>query len=134
MNPPQLLSFSLSDLPIVSVSASSSELNLVELKLLGEKEIIPELESVPGVAVVEVSGAQILPTELPPTPEPTEEPTPEPTPTQEPTPEPTATPTEIPTEEPTEEAAADESIPLPDSWVQAGAAQGLTRNNAGDAA
>ncbi|MEA3439937.1 MAG: efflux RND transporter permease subunit, partial [Chloroflexota bacterium] len=132
MTPPQLLSFSLSDLPIVSVSASSDELDLVELKLLGEKEIIPELESVPGVAVVEVSGAQILPTELPPTPEPTEEPTPEPTPTEEPTLEPTTAPTEIPTEAPTEEAAEDESIPLPDSWVQAGAAQGLTLETTAD--
>jgi multidrug efflux pump subunit AcrB len=124
MDPPQLLTFSLSDMPIISASASSTELNLVELMKFGEEEIIPQLEAIPGVAAVEVTGAQLLPTELPPTPEPTEEPTPEPTPTEEPTPEPTSTLTE--------EAVEDESLLLPDSWVQAGAAQGLTLETTAD--
>ena len=132
MDSPQMLTFSLSDLPIISASASSTELSLVELMKFGEQEIIPQIEAIPGVAAVEVSGAQILPTELPPTMEPTEEPTPEPTPTEEPTPEPTSTPTEIPTEVPTEEAVEDESLPLPASWVQAGAAQGLTLETTAD--
>jgi multidrug efflux pump subunit AcrB len=124
MDPPQLLTFSLSDLPVISASASSTELNLVELLKFGEEEIVPQLEAIPGVASVDVSGAQILPTELPPTPEPTEEPTPEPTPTEEPTPEPTSTPTEA--------AVEDESLPLSVSWVQAGAAQGLTLETTAD--
>jgi hypothetical protein len=140
MDPPQILSFSLSDLPIVSSSVSGSGFNLIELKELVEDEIIPELEAIDGVALVEVSGGQIIPSEPPPTPEPTEEPTPTPTDTPEPTPEPTSTPTETPTEvptetpteTPTEEALVLVALPLPDSWIQSASSMGFTLETTDD--
>jgi HAE1 family hydrophobic/amphiphilic exporter-1 len=141
---PELLAFSLSDLPVVRVSASSSELTLAELKELVEAEIIPQLELVEEVARVSVSGGQELPgtvdaAEVAWAEELTESPTatgtqePTPTPTQEPTATatavpPTATPEPEPTEEP--EPAAGESegaepVALPDSWIQGAAAMGI---------
>ncbi len=142
---PELLAFSLSDLPLARVSASSSELTLAELKELVEADIVPQLELVEDVARVSVSGGQELPgtgeasevaqveepTQAPTatvTPEPTATPTEEPTATPTPLP-PTATPEPEPTEEP--EPAAGESdlvepVPLPDSWIQGAAAMGLT--------
>ncbi|MDX1616787.1 MAG: efflux RND transporter permease subunit, partial [Candidatus Promineifilaceae bacterium] len=64
METPELLSFSLSDLPVVAASVSSSELTLPELKALVEADIIPALEDVSGIADVEVSGGQELPEDL----------------------------------------------------------------------
>ncbi|GAG35275.1 unnamed protein product, partial [marine sediment metagenome] len=126
MDTPKLLTFSFADLPIASLSVSSNNLTLPELKALVESDINPVLEAIEGIAAVEVSGGQELPTMAPPTEEPTPEPTPEPaatftaTPTEEPTAtlEPTSTPTETPT-------GAVIVVALPDSWIQAGAAQGM---------
>ncbi|HEY43444.1 MAG TPA: efflux RND transporter permease subunit [Anaerolineae bacterium] len=113
MEIPELLTFSLSDLPIAILSVSSPDLSLIELKALAEAEIIPALEAIEDVADVSVSGGQELPTPPPPTPEPTEEP--------EPTPLPTAVPTEVPTEVP-----ETEGVELPESWIQAAASQNIT--------
>ncbi|MEJ2207871.1 MAG: efflux RND transporter permease subunit, partial [Anaerolineae bacterium] len=135
METPELLTFGMDDLPAVYGSVSSDELSLPELKALVEAEILPVIEKVPGVAAVQVSGGQELPTEPPPTPEPTATPAMTATPTQEPSPTPTTAPTEAPTTEPTEapptptaqaaEATEPEPVDLPDSWVQAAAAQGM---------
>ena len=144
METPELLTFWLEDLPLTFTSVSS-ELSTAELKALVESAIVPALQEVQGVADVQVSGGQELPTEPPPTPEPTAtstlEPTAEPTltPTLEPTPtaEPTATTTEG-SPPPTTEAgtgepvAESEPVALPDSWIQAGAAQGITLTTTAD--
>jgi len=133
---PELLSFSLNDLPLTTISVSSGELTLAELKELVESEVVPQLEAVDGVARVEVGGGQELPTEAP-----TVAQVEEPAATATPTPEPTATPTEEPTVAPTEEpapasgetvTAEPEPIPLPASWVQAAAAQGATLETTAD--
>lgn len=126
MEIPELLTFSFADLPIASLSVSSDSLSLPELKALVESDINPQLKAIDGVAAVEVSGGQELPTELPPADEPKPEPTPTHTvtPTEEPTatPEPTETPTDIPEDTTTKLVF----IVLPDSWIQAAAAQGQT--------
>jgi HAE1 family hydrophobic/amphiphilic exporter-1 len=132
METPELLTFGMDDLPAVYGSVSSEELSLAELKALVEAEILPVIDEIAGIAAVQVSGGQELPTEPPPTPEPA--PTEEPTaaPTLEPSPTPTAEPTAAPTESPptpTIEAAGPaepEPVELPESWVQAAAAQGVT--------
>jgi multidrug efflux pump subunit AcrB len=144
VEPPELLSFSLGDIPVVVASASSGSLSLQELKELVESEILPELESIPGVESVAVSGGQELPTEPPstepptPTPIPTNTPTPSPTssPTASPTPSPTATVTEM--AEPTSEAVEIEPwpevkpLPLPVEWVEGAAAMGITMETTAD--
>jgi len=132
MEAPELLSFGMDDLPTVYGSVSSEELALPELKALVESEILPVIGEIPGVAAVQVSGGQELPTEPPPTPEPTATPTAEPSPT--PTTEPTAEPTEVPPTPATAEASAGEPEPvdLPESWVQAAAAQGVTLKTTAD--
>jgi HAE1 family hydrophobic/amphiphilic exporter-1 len=61
MEPPELLTFSLSDLPIASLSVSSPELSLSELKEFVEAKVVPALEAVPDVADVKVTGGQELP-------------------------------------------------------------------------
>ncbi|NIM93278.1 MAG: MMPL family transporter [Anaerolineales bacterium] len=116
METPRLLTFSFSDLPIAVMSVSAPGRSLEELKVLVEAEVFPALETIDGIASVEVSGGQELPTAPPPTAEPTEEP--------EPTPEPTATPTEVPAT-PTEEVTAG-GVPLPDSWITTAATQNVT--------
>lgn len=97
METPELLAFSLSDLPIAFVSVSSPGLSLTDLKELIDVEVIPALKLVSEVADVEVSGGQELPEDLPPQPEPTE------------------------AEEPELDPVA-----LPDSWIQAATMQGVT--------
>ena len=101
MEAPQILNFSLSDLPIVTASVSSSSLTLAELKQVVQDELIPELEELDQVSQVTVGGGQELPEET----EPVEvaaveaaelEPTPEPTSVPEPTPAPTADPAALP--------------------------------------
>ncbi len=132
METPELLTFGMDDLPAVYGSVSSEELSLPELKALVESDILPVIDQVPGVAAVQVSGGQELPTEPPPTPEPTPTPAPTATPTLEPSPTPTTEPTTTPTEQPptpTAEAAGaaqPEPVALPESWLQAAAAQGMT--------
>jgi len=145
METPELIAFSMSDLPLAHVSVSSGDLTLAELKALVEEEVVPELEAVDQVARVEVSGGQELPgiSEAPAvaevatqeptaTHEPTAIPTEEPTATQEPTAEPTAAPTEEPTPPDEEVAAQPEPVSLPESWVQAAAAQGATLESTAD--
>lgn len=133
METPELLSFSLSDLPIAAMSFSSPELSLLELKELAEAEIVPALEAVEYVANVQVSGGQELPTAPPPTSEPTEPPEPTAVPTEMPTEVPTVEPTQAPEgegeAEPTREP---EPVPLPDSWIQAAAAQNITLETTAD--
>jgi HAE1 family hydrophobic/amphiphilic exporter-1 len=136
VDPPELLSFSLNDIPVVAASVSSGSLSLPELKALVESSIVPQLEAIPGVAQVSVSGGQELPTEPPPTEPPT--PTPTPQPTDTPTPEPTATPTA--TAEPTTAAGpvepwpTVEPLPLPQEWVEAARAAGVTLETTADIA
>ncbi len=135
---PELLSFSLNDLPLTTVSISSGELTLAELKELVESEVAPQLEAVDGVARVEVGGGQELPTDVPAVaqveePAATATPVSEATPTATPTEEPTVAPTEEPTPAGGEAATAEpEPIPLPASWVQAAAAQGATLETTAD--
>jgi HAE1 family hydrophobic/amphiphilic exporter-1 len=58
---PQILNFSLSDLPVVVASASSAELSLVELKDLVSSELQPRLADLEDVSEVSISGGQELP-------------------------------------------------------------------------
>ena len=133
---PELLSFSLGDIPVVIASVSSGSLSLPELKELAESSIVPELETIPGVENVSVSGGQELPTEPPPTEPPTPTPPPTDTPTPSPTPEPTATATATP--EPTPAVGAVEPwptvepVPLPEEWTEAAQAMGLTLETTDD--
>ncbi len=128
VDPPDLLSFGLSDIPVAAASVSSSNLSLSELKALVESSIVPELKTIPDVENVSVSGGQELPTEPPPTEPPTPTPTPEPTatPTNTPEPTPVAAPIEVepwPTVEP---------VPLPDEWVEGAKGMGLTLETTAD--
>jgi multidrug efflux pump subunit AcrB len=59
----QVLNFSLSDLPVVVASVSSSELTLPELKALVSDELQPRLSQISDVSEVAVSGGQELPDE-----------------------------------------------------------------------
>jgi multidrug efflux pump subunit AcrB len=59
--PPELLTFSMSDLPLAAMSVSSETLSLTELKAFIEAEIVPDLDKIDGVADVQVSGGQELP-------------------------------------------------------------------------
>jgi multidrug efflux pump subunit AcrB len=58
---PQILNFSLSDLPVVMASASSAELSLEDLKALVSTELKPSLEGLVDVSKVSISGGQELP-------------------------------------------------------------------------
>ena len=94
MEIPELLSFGFEDLPLASMSVAS-DLSTEELKELVESEVLPKLVGVPGVADVQTSGGQELPSERSLVSEPTAEPTPEPTAELAPTdvaPTPTAVP------------------------------------------
>ncbi|RMG92714.1 MAG: efflux RND transporter permease subunit [Chloroflexi bacterium] len=97
METPQIVNFSLSDLPVVVASVSSAELSLPELKALVQEELQPQLAELEEVSQVTVSGGQELPEEVvaeggdnevaeteTAVSEPTPEPTPEPTATAEP--------------------------------------------------
>jgi multidrug efflux pump subunit AcrB len=117
MESPQFLSFSFADLPIAVLSVSAPGSSLDELKLLVEEEIVPAIEGVEDIGDVGISGGQVLPTESP-------EPTEDPQPTPEPTAEPSPTPTELPAT-PTESTDS-QAVPLPESWIQAAAAQNVS--------
>ncbi len=133
VDPPELLSFSLGDIPVVVASLSSGSLSLPELKELAESSIIPELETIPGVDKVSVSGGQELPTEPPPTEPPPPTPTPTDTPIPSPTPEPTVAPTATtPVVEAVEPWPAVEPVPLPEEWTEAAKAMGLTLETTAD--
>ncbi len=60
---PQVLNFSLNDLPVVVASISSANLTLAELKELVQSELQPQLEEVAQVSQVNTSGGQELPQE-----------------------------------------------------------------------
>lgn len=59
---PQVLNFSLSDLPIVVASISSSELTLAELKERVQADLEPSLTGLTQVSQVSINGGQELPT------------------------------------------------------------------------
>ncbi|WP_420644458.1 efflux RND transporter permease subunit [Candidatus Leptofilum sp.] len=59
-----VLNFSLSDLPVVVASVSSSELSLPELKELVENDLQPELGELTDVSEVQIGGGQELPEEV----------------------------------------------------------------------
>lgn len=63
METPQVLNFSLSDLPVVVASVSSSQLTLAELKDIVQTDLQPRLENLDQVSRVAVSGGQELPDE-----------------------------------------------------------------------
>lgn len=117
---PQILNFSLSDLPVAIASISASDLTLPELKALVENDLQPQLEALDGVSQVTVSGGQELPEELM---APTDGEVSEDTETAE---EPTVTPTAEPTAtvEPTEEPTPDPAA-LPEELIQGFAAGGI---------
>ena len=58
---PQVINFSLGDLPVVSVSASSAEMSLADLKELVERDLVPRLEQIEDIEKVAISGGQELP-------------------------------------------------------------------------
>jgi hypothetical protein len=60
---PNILNFSLDDLPVVTASASSGSLSLPELKALVSSDLIPVLEGLEQVSEATVSGGQELPPE-----------------------------------------------------------------------
>ncbi len=60
---PEILNFSLDDLPVVSASVSSDNLSLAELKELVSSDLVPRLESLEQVSQASVSGGQELPEE-----------------------------------------------------------------------
>ncbi|MBT7819161.1 MAG: efflux RND transporter permease subunit [Chloroflexi bacterium] len=117
MEIPQLLSFSLSDLPIASLSISAEDLTIAELKALVEDEIIPELEAISSVAAVNVRGGQELPSEV-----------------IVEIPEEETVSESVPETVVTEEPAAENSSAtlLPESWIQAFAGQGITISSPAD--
>lgn len=119
MDKPQILDFSLSDLPIVIVSVSSSEMSLAELKALVETDMQPALADIEDVSEVTVAGGQELPGEETAAATPETEEVAEVEPTATPTAEPTATPTAEPT-------ATPDPARLPDALIQGAAAAGLT--------
>jgi multidrug efflux pump subunit AcrB len=116
MDAPRLIAFGLSDLPIAVVSISSSELSLQELKAFVSDELVPELEELPAIANVQVTGGQELPEPIPEAPEPI--PTEEPVPTEEP----------APTEEPSESSG----VPLPQVWIDIAASSGVVLETTDD--
>ncbi|MCB8937211.1 MAG: efflux RND transporter permease subunit [Ardenticatenaceae bacterium] len=59
-----VLNFSLSDLPVVVASVSSSDLSLAELKALVETDLQPTLSGLPDVSEVQIGGGQELPEEV----------------------------------------------------------------------
>ena len=105
METPEMLTFSFSDLPIAALSVSSTDLSLMELKELVEENILPAIEGLEDVASVQIGGGQ----ELPPSSQ-----------VAVAAPQPTAEPPLMPTEAPVE------GVALPDSWIQAAAAQNVT--------
>lgn len=100
--PPELLSFSLDDMPVVVASVSSNRLSIAELKQVVEATLVDELEKIPGVEQVTVSGGQELPAEPPPG-------------------QPTG---------PGE--ASTEGVPLPEEWTTQAAAMGQTLETTAD--
>ena len=126
MQKPELLTFSLDDLPIAMVSVSSSSLDLKNLKVLVDESIVPALKNVDQIADVQLSGGQELPEGQSGQPGGL---------AQAPAVEPDPTPTELPATEPTMPAGSENpasSNPLPASWQFAGQAQKIELNSPDD--
>jgi multidrug efflux pump subunit AcrB len=119
MKTPELLTFSMDDMPIAMVSVSSSSLDLQNLKALVDESIVPALKDLDQIADVQLSGGQELPqgaaggtTQV-----------------QAVEPE----PTEIPTLAPTKPAGSENTDnPLPASWKLAGQMQKIELNSPDD--
>lgn len=62
LNAPELITFSLDDLPlgVISISASQADLSSAELRHLIENEIVPQIESLDVVADVNVTGGETI--------------------------------------------------------------------------
>ncbi|MEE9216173.1 MAG: efflux RND transporter permease subunit, partial [Anaerolineales bacterium] len=112
MEAPELIAFSLSDLPIAFVSVSSSELSLDELKEFVQSEVIPELEALEDIAKVQVTGGQVLPDSAI---------------AAAPAIQPTAI--AMPTLEPGPDSAG---VPLPEAWIDVAARSGVTLQTTDD--
>jgi multidrug efflux pump subunit AcrB len=112
MESPELIAFSLSDLPIAFVSVSSAELSLNELKEFIQSEVIPELEALEDIAKVQVTGGQELPDSAV---------------LAAVVIRPTAIPS--PTDEPGSDSAG---VPLPESWIDIAARAGVTLETTAD--
>lgn len=110
MDPPELIAFGLSDLPIAFISVSSSQLALDELKTLVADEIAPSLLEIADVADVQVTGGQVLPEQIAESPQ--------------------AAPT-APAVDPTS-APGSAGVPLPQQWIDLAAAQGVTLHTTDD--
>jgi HAE1 family hydrophobic/amphiphilic exporter-1 len=61
MKTPELLTFSMDDMPLAMVSVSSSNLDLQNLKVLVDESIVPALNDLDQIADVQLSGGQELP-------------------------------------------------------------------------
>ncbi|MCA9938715.1 MAG: efflux RND transporter permease subunit [Anaerolineales bacterium] len=117
MSRPDVLNFSLSDLPVVVASISSSDLTLPELKALVQEDLVPQMEGLSQVSRVTLSGGQELPDASVAAAPAATEAAPQPTPTAEPTAAPTATP---------------DPARLPDILIQGAQAMGLELSVAQD--
>jgi multidrug efflux pump subunit AcrB len=119
MKTPELLTFSMDDMPVAMASVSSSNLDLQNLKALVNESIVPVLKDLDQIADVQLSGGQELPqaaaggaTQV-----------------QAVEPE----PTEIPTPAPTKPAGSEKpDNPLPASWKLAGQMQKIELNSPDD--
>ena len=110
MEAPELIAFSLSDLPIAFVSVSSADLSLEELKEFVQSQVIPQLEALEDIAKVQVTGGQELPDSAIAA-----------------AIQPTAIPS--PTDEPSTDSAG---VPLPESWIEIAGRAGVTLETTDD--
>ena len=109
MEAPELIAFSLSDLPIAFVSVSSAELSLNELKEFVQSQVIPELEALEDIAKVQVTGGQELPESA------------------------VAAASAIQPTSPTDEPSTDSGgVPLPESWIEIAGRAGVTLETTDD--
>ena len=96
MDLPQIINFSLSDLPIAAISVYDEEMSLDELKELVENEVVPEILAIDLIERVDISGGQALPT-----------------------------PEELAAAAAGSEAEKPEPVVLPESWTDGAATQNL---------
>ena len=121
MKTPELLTFSMDDMPVAMVSVSSSNLDLQNLKALVDELIVPVLKDLDQIADVQLSGGQELPQAADSGSDQVQAIQPEPT------------PTEVPTPAPTKPAGAENpDNPLPASWQLAGQMQKIELNSPDD--
>ena len=96
MDLPQIINFSLSDLPIAAISVYDEEMSLDELKELVENEVVAEILAIDLIERVDISGGQALPT-----------------------------PEELAAAAAGSEAEKPEPVVLPESWTDGAATQNL---------